>query len=714
MPDALTLLTAAHGFDVSGAGTDLNTDSYLALIPAFQRVLFADGRAWTNNIATTGFHRLDFINTRVVGTVTGTFRKGEVVNQAVSLAQGIFSETIGTGANAIHLIYRTTETEFVVAQVITGADSGATVTPTAVSAIQTLTPSLTATSGSFTLTYEGQTTAAIAYNASTAAIKTALELLSTVTVGDITPGGTIFSAGTGGLTLTFAATLGRVQLVSITSSLVGAGSTAITVAVVQTTPGDLGIIAPPHWLAWDTAPSLLGYDFEGTADSANATGLVDASLITQYPVANYINNWYAYIVSGTGAGSYAQITAYNNSTGGITVADWLDEDGAGGGTNPAADSGYGISQTPVETTGGIFPDGGSNIGCLCFGRIFLNSMLNPHQWFCSRVNEPNDWDTGQDDVASATNSQNSKAGEVGDVITAMISYKDHYLIWGCLNEIWVLRSDPLQGGVNTNLSKTTGIFSPTSYCWDDQNNLYFLGTDGIYKLTANGIISGAPPENMTKARLPKLVTSLALNRKTDRVTMAFDKQRYGIEISITQLDGTWGVCFWYDIRTEGIFPDVFPTGTVTPSCLYYYDATTASERKLLIGGYDGYLREFDETVKNDDGTAIESYFAIGAFVSDIETRSKGTINEVTVTPGKDTDGIVVDLHRAETADDLINNIEALSTPAATKTFTGDQPGTIRDKVSGRAIAIMIENSTLDESFSIDSIDIALKTSGKQR
>ena len=133
----------------------------------------------------------------------------------------------------------------------------------------------------------------------------------------------------------------------------------------------------------------------------------------------------------------------------------------------------------------------------------------------------------------------------------------------------------------------------------------------------------------------------------------------------------------------------------------------------MIGGYDGYLREFDEDTKNDDGTAIESYLALGAFVSDIETRSKGTINEVTITPGKDTDGIVVDLHRAETSDDLINNIEALSTPAATKTFTGDSPGTIRDKVSGRAIAIMIENSTLDESFSIDSIDIALKTSGKQ-
>ena len=321
---------------------------------------------------------------------------------------------------------------------------------------------------------------------------------------------------------------------------------------------------------------------------------------------------------------------------------------------------------------------------------------------------------GQDDNLAATSSQNASTGEVGDVLTAMIAYKDHYGIFGYTNSIWCLRSDPLQGGISTCLSKTTGIFSPVSYCWDDKNNLYFLGTDGIYKLSADAIIAGAPPENITKVRLPKLVTSLGLNRKTDRVTMGFDKQRYGIEISISQLDGTWGVCFWLDIRTGGLFPDVFPSGTVNPSCLFYYDAVKASERGLLIGGYDGFLRRFDEAVKDDDGEIIESYAALGPFVSDSETRSKGTLNEVAITPGKGTDSITVDLHRADNADELINNIEADVTPIGTKVFTGDQPGTIRDKVSGRAIAMVLKNLNADESWSMESVDIDLKTSGKQK
>ncbi|GAG52745.1 unnamed protein product, partial [marine sediment metagenome] len=114
----------------------------------------------------------------------------------------------------------------------------------------------------------------------------------------------------------------------------------------------------------------------------------------------------------------------------------------------------------AETDPGIMPDGGSNIGCLAFGRIFLNSMSNPHQWFCSRVADPLDWDSSQLDVGAATTSQNAKAGEVGSPITAMVGYKDHFLVFGCANEIWIMRSDPLQGGVNTVVSKATGFFGP--------------------------------------------------------------------------------------------------------------------------------------------------------------------------------------------------------------------------------------------------------------
>jgi len=89
--------------------------------------------------------------------------------------------------------------------------------------VQTLT-SDDATDGTFTLTYGGQETEAIAYNASLADIKAALELLSTVEADDIAVGETTLDV-TGTTTFTFRAGLGDVSMLEIDiSSLTGPSS----------------------------------------------------------------------------------------------------------------------------------------------------------------------------------------------------------------------------------------------------------------------------------------------------------------------------------------------------------------------------------------------------------------------------------------------------------------------------------------------------------
>lgn len=499
----LTPLTSTHGF-TSG---DLYTNGYFTAIPAFQKVYFADGRVYSATIADSGFHKLDFINTRLVGTVTGTFTKGEPVTQATSGAAGIFDETVTVGAATWTLVYRTTTIEFDTTHLITNAGATASLTPTSV-------------------------------------------------------------------------------------------------------------VAPPHWLNW-------------------------------------------------------------------------------------------------TVSSGSLPDGGSNIGCLCFGRIFLNSMSNPHQWSCSRIFDALDWDTSQTDVGAATISQNAKAGEVGDVIVAMIPYKDSYLTWGCANEIWILRADPLQGGVNTCISKSTGIFSPTSYCWDDKNNLFFLGSDGIYMLSSEAIINAQPPENITKARIPRLVTALGLNRRTDRVAMAYDKQRYGIQVSVTQQDGQWAVCFWVDLRTGGLFPDTFPSGQIQAS-LFYYNSYNAAERCLLLGGYDGYIRRYSDSVKYDEGNnAINSFVAIGPFVTDRgNTRKKVSVKEISLTLSENSNGVTVDIYGENSADLIVNRVKEQQPAKITKILTGENlQNTITDKVTAIATAIKISNSNFDESWAIQETNIVLSDEG---
>lgn len=98
--------------------------------------------------------------------------------------------------------------------------------------VQTVTITGSPTGGTFTLTVEGGTTAAIAYNASAATVQAALEALAGVDPGDIT----VTGADGGPYTLTFNAGGGNVaQITASGASLTG--GTSPSVAIATTTAG---------------------------------------------------------------------------------------------------------------------------------------------------------------------------------------------------------------------------------------------------------------------------------------------------------------------------------------------------------------------------------------------------------------------------------------------------------------------------------------------
>jgi flagellar capping protein FliD len=104
-------------------------------------------------------------------------------------------------------------------------------TPAAVAEVQTLSTDAPPTSGHYHLSYGGETTGEILYNASFADIKTALELLSTIDT--ITVGGSGTSLANGNVTFTFANALGNVGLISVDSSGLDTNGT-----IVETTKGN--------------------------------------------------------------------------------------------------------------------------------------------------------------------------------------------------------------------------------------------------------------------------------------------------------------------------------------------------------------------------------------------------------------------------------------------------------------------------------------------
>jgi hypothetical protein len=111
-----------------------------------------------------------------------------------------------------------------------------TLTAAGTNEVQTVTITGTPTGGTFTLTFSGQQTAAIAYNANAAAVQTALENLSNLVPGDVTVGG---GPGPGTpYTVTFTgASYGSTDVSVMTAASSFTGGTSPATAVTTTTPG---------------------------------------------------------------------------------------------------------------------------------------------------------------------------------------------------------------------------------------------------------------------------------------------------------------------------------------------------------------------------------------------------------------------------------------------------------------------------------------------
>jgi hypothetical protein len=122
------------------------------------------------------------------------------------------------------------------------------------SEVQTVTITGGPAGGTFTLTYDGQTTGAIAFNALGSAVETALEALSNLAPADVAVTG-----GAGGpYVVTFSPDLGDVPLMTANGALL-TGGVAPGVTVVLTTPG--------------VDPTAIGYRAPEAGVEANPNGV---------------------------------------------------------------------------------------------------------------------------------------------------------------------------------------------------------------------------------------------------------------------------------------------------------------------------------------------------------------------------------------------------------------------------------------------------------
>ena len=359
------------------------------------------------------------------------------------------------------------------------------------------------------------------------------------------------------------------------------------------------------------------------------------------------------------------------------------------------------------------------LGCLYRGRgIISGNPEHPEQWYMTR--QTNLWDFAYlaGDAGTPVKGGNADAGELGDIIRCIIPYKDDYLIFGCATCIWYLSGDPSYSGDLGGLDLTTGIFGANSWCWDGAGTLYFWGTNGLYKTTIPGT-----PICLSAIALPDLIKDEAADPSSHRITMAYDRRDYGINICITKLSDGHNSNYWYDLKTEGLFPEEYPH-QCGPYSLFYYAANDTTYRDVLVGCKDGYIRKFDKTAEDDNiggsDQLIDSYAVLGPLqLSDgINDGTLGNVNIVSAGGvsggGDDSDDIDFSVFAARTSEHITKDVTA-ATAKYSGTFSspGYQKGNKdRRKARGRFGAVKIGNDTATETWGFEKLTLDVKQIGR--
>jgi hypothetical protein len=243
----------------------------------------------------------------------------------------------------------------------------------------------------------------------------------------------------------------------------------------------------------------------------------------------------------------------------------------------------------------------------------------PQNWFMSAVDDAGNWDffppTLTVDMAVAGN--NTQASQCPDIINALISVSDDYMIFGGDHSIWLLRGDPLEFGGFHQVSKTIGIAYGNAWTQGPDGTLFFFGSKGgVYSL-----IGGA--ESFTVRHLSDALdgqdTSIQsqlrdIDLSAFRIELEWDFERQGLIVvqipyseTITEASRAW---FW-DMKNNAWWPDLPGTKTLQPYSTFVFDGDLAADRRVVYGCEDGYIRELDSAAWDDDSTAIDAFVTIG-------------------------------------------------------------------------------------------------------
>jgi hypothetical protein len=286
------------------------------------------------------------------------------------------------------------------------------------------------------------------------------------------------------------------------------------------------------------------------------------------------------------------------------------------------------------------------------GRLVLaRSADNAHFWSMSQHGNPFGWDLFPltDTETDAVAGSSSQAGQAPDIITSLIAYSNDILIIGGDHSIYKMSGDPKAGGRFDQISSTIGMAFGRAWAQDPDGMLYFADNRGeIYRLSPSGA-----PRGLSRNRISNRIRQVDFEHY--RLELVWNTDDDGLHVfQIPYGNGGVYQTHWFwergtDAWHEDTFGSVFNTG-VQPTAAMLYDADDPDDRKLLVGGEDGFVRQWSSQATSDDGMPIDSFVTIGPLMPK-GSNSEWMFTDIDTVMATEQSGPNWYLYGSKTADD---------------------------------------------------------------
>ncbi len=352
-------------------------------------------------------------------------------------------------------------------------------------------------------------------------------------------------------------------------------------------------------------------------------------------------------------------------------------------------------------TAGTLPRGSTDttLGCRIIavyrGRVVLAGLReDPQNWFMSVAGDPFDWDYSPTtpSATQAVAGNNTEAGRLGDIVTALAPYQDDVLIMGGTNSIWVMNGDAAAGGQIDNVTRGVGIVGPEAWAFDTGNRFYFFGVNGLYRMQ----VGSTEVELVSKNKLDRTFTDVDTNSVF--VRLLYDPRWQGVHIMFVPLEepSASPTYYWYDERNDSFFPDQYPT-SFGPTAAVFLQGDNAENNAAVWGGFDGFIRRFDDSAKSDDGAAITSRVQIHA-VNDGASLGDSKLSEAHINLDVQSEDVTLNVYAGQTREEAV----LAGTPAFTRNLMGGRSNAVRQRARGSSIILELEQTAADSSWAYES------------